>query len=119
MDGNTAVGWVTLPGGINHAGIWNLSSGQFIDANPGYSSAMNGAHGIFYVGVVWDNNGVAHATMWDVSGNITDLHNVLPAGQYSDSSAFGVWQSSGYIYVGGLAISAADGNQHAILWRYQ
>lgn len=123
MDGSTAVGWVTSSSNSQiQAGFWNVSTGSFtlVHAPGWFSSGLNGVSRNWGAGVIVQTSGdEPHAYVWDLqnSSNNVDLHAVLPAGQYSSSAAFGIWRNTaGSTYVVGMATSATDFAQHAMLW---
>ena len=97
-----------------HAGLWSGTAGSWVDLNPSgaTSSSATGVSGGKQVGFATIGSN-KHASLWSgTAASWVDLHALLPAGEYTESCAYGIDVSAGEIWVAGHA------DYEAMLWHY-
>ena len=100
-------------GGNWHAGTWTGTAESFVDLNPGgvSSSLLLATTGNYHAGIA---DGRAALWLENVDGYV-DLGASLGAA-FGTSEAEAIWTDGLTVLVGGYALTAATGDQRAILW---
>jgi hypothetical protein len=118
MAPGTQVGYVYTNGSF-HAAVWRGSAQSFVDFNgPEQGSQLNATTGRIHVGDgAGPGVGAEHALInFGRPQAWLDLHQFLPSGYTSFSSAAAVFQDGPTLYVGGYATNPVPGADEAFLW---
>jgi serine/threonine protein kinase len=110
------VGWAIF-NYEQHAGLWTGSAASWVDLNPA-GATRSEALAVFanqQVGaaLIGDHN---HASYWTgTAGSWVDLHQFLPS-EFVSSSATGIWEDQGVIYVVGYGANSVLDRDEALMW---
>ncbi len=99
------------------ASLWSGTATSRVDLSPAGASgsAAYGVSGGQQVGYA-EVGGIVRASLWSgTAASWVDLQTFLPP-EFTSSSARGIWQDAGMIYVVGQGFNSATGRYEALMW---